>query len=164
MDLTPYLESLRRDLSASAAAGGPDVRSAADLLTGSLDASARLTMLELLSDAAAEITARLDTASIEVRLRGRDAELVVTEVAVADETAPPVAPVPETGDIARITLRLPEHIKDQVERAASAESVSVNAWLVRAVAGALRRSGPDQPGQPSQPRAFGRRLTGYAQA
>jgi predicted HicB family RNase H-like nuclease len=121
-------------------------------------------MLELLSDAAAEITARLGSASIEVRLRGRDAELVVTEVAVADETAPPVAPVPETGDVARITLRLPEQIKDQVERAASAEGVSVNAWLVRAVAGALRRTGPDQPGQPGQPRTFGRRLTGYAQA
>jgi hypothetical protein len=164
MDLTPYLDSLRRDLSASAAAGGPDVRGAADLLAGALDASARLTMLELLSDAAAEITARLGSASIEVRLRGRDAELAVTEVAVADETAPPVPPVPETGDVARITLRLPEQIKDQVERAASAEGVSVNAWLVRAVAGALRRTGPDQPGQPGQPRTFGRRLTGYAQA
>ncbi|HEY2672554.1 MAG TPA: hypothetical protein VGJ07_19550 [Rugosimonospora sp.] len=164
MDLTPYLDSLRRDLAASAAPGGPDVRDAADLLTGSLDASARLTMMELLADAAAEITARLGSATIEVRLRGRDADLVVTEVAMVDDEAPPAAPVPETGDVARITLRLPEPLKDQVERAASAEGASVNAWLVKAVAAALRRGAPGQPDQPSQPRSFGRRLTGYAQA
>src|SRR5258705_12105008 len=72
MDLTPYLDSLRQDLSASAALGGPEVLRAAELLGGSLDASARLTLMQVLADAAAEITARLETATIEVRLRWRE--------------------------------------------------------------------------------------------
>jgi hypothetical protein len=165
MDLTPYLDSLRRDLTASAAPGGPDVARAAELLTGSIDASARLTLMEVLADAAAEITTRLGSATIEVRLRGRDAELVVTELAAAEEEpVAPAPPVPETGDLARITLRLPEQLKDQAEHAASAEGVSVNAWLVRAVATALRRGGPAAPEPSGQSRTHGRRLTGYAQA
>src|SRR5258706_528587 len=115
MDLTPYLDALRRDLAASAAPGGPDVVRAADLLTGSLDASARLTLMEVLADAAAEITTRLGTATIEVRLRGRDADLVVTELATSEDTPPPAAAVPETGEMARVTLRLPEPLKEQAE-------------------------------------------------
>src|SRR3954449_10873564 len=113
MDLSPYLESLRRDLSAAAAPGGEAVTRAAELLGGSLEASARLCLLEALSDAAAEITTRLDDATVEVRLRGREADLVVTEVC---PTAPPVPPTPpaappppgDAGDLARVTLRLPE--------------------------------------------------------
>jgi hypothetical protein len=168
MDLTPYLESLRQELRASAAPGGPEVLSAAELLTGSMDAAARLTLMEVLADATAEITSRLGSATVEVRLRGRDADLVVTELATADEVAaPPPVAVPETGDVARITLRLPEQLKDPVERAAAAEGVSVNTWLVRAVSTALHRGGDRRHGQPDpagQPRTHGRRLTGYAQA
>src|SRR5262249_2754494 len=55
MDLTPYIDGLQRDLAASAAPGGPDVTRAAQLLGGSIEASARLLLLEALSDAAAEI-------------------------------------------------------------------------------------------------------------
>jgi hypothetical protein len=168
MELTPYLDSLGRELRVSAAPGGPDVLRAAELLTGSMDAAARLTLMEVLADATAEITAQLSSATVEVRLRGRDADLVVTELVAAEEPAtPPAATAPETGDVARITLRLPESLKDQAERAAAAESVSVNAWLVRAVATALQRGGgtPPGPAEPTgRPRTHGRRLTGYAQA
>jgi hypothetical protein len=132
---------------------------AAELLTNSMDASARLCLLEALSEAAAEITAKLGSATVDVRLRGREADLTVTEAA-ADASAPP-SPMPatDTGDLARITLRLPEQLKEQAERAAAAEGVSVNAWLVRAVAAALT---PGR-GAPSVVRT-GRRLTGFAQA
>ncbi|GAA5181747.1 toxin-antitoxin system HicB family antitoxin [Rugosimonospora acidiphila] len=153
MNLGPHIDSLRRDLIASAAPGGPEVRGAAELLAGALDASARLTMLELLADAAAEITAQFGSATVEVRLRGRDPELVITELALVEEREPPAAPAPESGHVSRITLRLPEPLKDQAERAASGEGISVNAWLVRAVAAALR--GPD---------SLGRRPTGYARS
>lgn len=166
MDLSPYLESLRRDLAAAAAPGGAEVTRAAELLGGSLESAARLALLEALSDAAAEITTRLGDASVEVRLRGRDADLVVTE-AVAEPPARPAPPPPpgaaeaEAGDIARITLRLPEPLKQAVERAAQAEAISVNAWLVRAIAAAVQT--PQQPFPPSRAR-FGRRVTGFAQA
>src|SRR5215831_19266405 len=108
MELQPYLDSLRRDLTAAAAPGGEDVARAADLLGGSLEASARMCLLEALSDAAAEITTRLDSTSVEVRLRGREAQFVVTSLAAAAPAAPqpgPAAqPVDESGDIARLTL------------------------------------------------------------
>ena len=44
------------------------------------------------------------------------------------------------GGTARTTLRLPDHLKSQAEVAAAREGVSVNTWLVRAVAAALETS------------------------
>ncbi len=165
MDLSPYLEVLRRDLAATAAPGGPDVSRAAELLASSLEASARLCLLEALTDAAAEITAKLDAISVDVRLRGRDADLVVTEAPLVEPhlPPPPTPPASDAGaDLARITLRLPEPLKEQVEQAASADGISVNAWLVRAIAAAIHRGPEHQP--PSAHHRFGRRVTGYAQA
>lgn len=187
MDLSPYLESLRRDLAAAAAPAGEAAARSADLLSSALESAARLSLLEALSDAAAEITTKLDGSSVEVRLRGRDAELVVTDGAPA-ATAPPPPLVGDGGggEVARITLRLPEALKEQAERAATEEGISVNAWLVRAVAGALQGYGggwppvpPMPPGPPGPPGGFfpgpggpppggrgrrPRRMTGFAQA
>jgi hypothetical protein len=176
MDLTPYLETLRRDLAAAAAPAGEAAGRTADLLSSALEASARLCLLEALSDAAAEITTKLDEGSVEVRMRGRDADLVVTQGAPAAAAPPP--PITEGGDVARITLRLPEPLKEQAERAAAEEGISVNAWLVRAVSAALHanRGWPPGPGFPPRPPmppmpppppgrgGRGRRMTGYAQA
>ena len=52
----------------------------------------------------------------------------------------PVAAVPEADDDGgtwRVTLRVPESLRSPVDAAARAEGLSVNAWLVRAVASAL---------------------------
>jgi hypothetical protein len=175
MDLTPYLEALRRDLAASAAPGGPEVGRAAELLAGSLEASARLCLMEALADAADEVTTKLGTATVEVRLRGREADLVVTEIAHPEPEPAPAPPPPGvaegSGDVARITLRLPEGLKESVERVASGEGISVNAWLVRAITAAVtgRPTPPPPPPPPYTPfppgrASFGRRVTGYAQA
>lgn len=160
MDLTPYLDQLRRDLAASAAAGGSEVARTAELLGGALEASARLCLMEALSDAAAEITSRSGVVNVEVRLRGRDADLVVSDPGPEPAVSEPVTAVPaDSGEQARITLRLPEPLKDQVERAATGEGISVNSWLVRAITTAVtggRGAGRDHP--------RGRRVTGWAQA
>jgi HicB family len=165
MELTPYLESLRADLAAAAAPGGPETTRAAELLGHSLEASARLALLEALSDAAAEITTRLHDATVEVRLRGRSADFVVTQAAAEPDVAAP-APTLETGDLTRLTLRMPEALKTHVEQAAAAEGISVNAWLVRAVAAAMTRppGPPTAPPPPAGPGRRGKRLTGFAQA
>jgi hypothetical protein len=144
--LTPYLETLHRDLSAAAGS---------ELLGTVIETSGRLVLLEALSDATAEITAKLPAGSVELRLRGRDVQFVVSDAGPPPPAAAPPPPEPE-GDITRITLRLPETLKDLVEAAASAASISVNAWLVRAVTAAV--AGPP----PS--RESGRRFTGFAQA
>jgi hypothetical protein len=161
MDLTPYLETLRADLAAAAAPGGPETMRAAELLGHSLESSARLALLEALSDAAAEITTRLTDASVEVRLRGREADLVVNHTVTEPPAAYSPEPVPDggSGDLTRLTLRMAEALKTHVEQAAAAENISVNAWLVRAVTAAV--------GSPAKPRTASqsaKRVTGYFQA
>jgi hypothetical protein len=158
MDLTPYLDSLAADLAAAAAPGGPETARAAEMLSHSLAASARLAMLEALSDAAAEITTRLRDTSVEVRLRGRDADLVVSSNAAEPETEPVPGPPAAEGDLTRLTLRMPESLKAHVEQSAAVEGISVNAWLVRAVTAAVQRPSGPPPGR------GGKRITGFAQA
>jgi hypothetical protein len=164
MDLTPYLETLRADLGAAAAPGGAETMRAAELLGYALESSARLALLEALSDAAAEITTRLPDASVEVRLRGREADLVVMHTAPPPPAGPPgppgppaPPPPPDGGDLTRLTLRMPEALKTHVEQSAAAEGISVNAWLVRAVTAAAT-SAPAPPARP------GKRVTGFFQA
>ena len=147
MDLAPYVENLRRELAVAADAGGEDARALAERLTAPLESAIRLTLLDALSAAADEITRELAPGSVELRLRAGEPDFVVTP-APADEPVaeapPPVAP-PEADDgaIARINLRLPEQLKTGVERAASGERLSVNAWLVRVVAAALAHDDRD---------------------
>jgi hypothetical protein len=156
MDLTPYLDMLRADLAVAAKPGGPATAEAADLLSHALEPSARLALLEALSDAAAEITTRLHDASVEVRLRGREADLVVNHVAAAMPEPVSDPPFGDGGELARLTLRMPEALKAHIEQTAAAEGISVNAWLVRAVTAAV-----NQPPVPHRP---GKRITGFAQA
>ena len=143
MDLTQYVENLRRELAVAADAGGDDARALAERLTAPLESAVRLMLLDALSAAADEITRELAPGSVELRLRSSEPEFVVTP-APADETVEPgrhdPAPAPPEGDegaTARINLRLPEQLKAGIEQAAGRERLSVNAWLVRAAAAAL---------------------------
>jgi hypothetical protein len=148
MDITPYVEGLRRDLVAAAEAAGPEARAAADRLALALDPAVRLALMEALSQAAAEITSELDAGSVEVRLRGREPELVVDvpSVPVPPEAptapAPPLPPSPadeeDEGDVARITLRLPESVKYKAEELAAKGGHSLNSWIVNVVRAATR--------------------------
>ena len=166
MDLTPYVESLRHDLAAAADAGGPEAKAAAERLVLALDPAIRLALMDALSQAAAEITVELPAGSVEVRLRGRDPELVVDVPAGPVPTAPTTSPIagadadeddePGTGSLARITLRLPETVKTRAEDLAARSGQSLNGWIVSA----LRTATLDPPqGQPTPDR--GRRMSGW---
>lgn len=161
MNLTPYIERLRRDLAVAAEAGGDEARQLADRLTAPLESAAQLVLLEALAAAADEITVELAPGSVEVRLRGGDPDFVVTPPppAAGPDTAGRATYVDE-GETARLNLRLPETLKASIEEAAGAEGLSLNAWLVRAAAAALdARAG----GQPMRPRGAsgGQRFTGW---
>jgi HicB family len=160
MDLSDYVATLRRELATITRFAGDDVARAAEMLTEAMESSVRLTLLEVLSAAAAEITTRLDDAVIEVRLSGGDADFVVT--LTGDEPADgPAEPAPSeaSDDMTRVTLRLSEPLKARVETSAATAGVSVNAWLIRAIGQAL-----DAPtGRSSRSRSgLGQRYTGYA--
>jgi HicB-like protein involved in pilus formation len=146
MDLTPYVENLRRELAVAADAGGEDARALAERLTAPLESSVRLTLLEALSAAADEITRELAPGSAELRLRSGEPEFVVSPPPVDEplepEAPPPAPPEGDEGALTRINLRLPEQLKAAVEEAANRERLSVNAWLVRAVGAAIAHNDP----------------------
>jgi hypothetical protein len=150
MDLTPYVENLRRELLVAADAGGDESRALAERLTAALESGIRLTLLEALSAAADEITRELAPGAAEVRLRGGEPEFAVTVPSADDAPAP--LPEGDEGATARINLRLPEQLKAGVEEAAARQRMSVNAWLVRAVGAALAgdRGAPRPGGRPGQ--------------
>jgi hypothetical protein len=142
VDLTPFVDQLRRDLLTAADAGGDEARALAERLTAPLESSVRLALLSALSQAAEEITGQLAPGTVDVRLRGSDLGFAVTppptEPAPAPEPEPAATPVDlDEGDTLRITLRLPEQLKSRVDEAAARLGVSVNTWLVRAVATAM---------------------------
>jgi hypothetical protein len=150
MDLTPYVENLRRELAVAAEPGGEDARALAERLTAPLESAIRLTLLDALSEAADEITRELAPGSVELRLRASEPGFVVTP-APADEPFEPPAEEPPAGDegaTARINLRLPEQLKAGIEQAASRERLSVNGWVVRVLAAALAQ--PDRGRRPPQ--------------
>ena len=141
MDITPYVDSLRRDLVAAAESGTDEVKTAAERLAMALDPSARLALMEALSHAAAEITAELPAGSVDVRLNGRELDFVVTApMAPTPQSAPPPPGADEAddGNLARITLRIPESVKTKAEEFASNEGQSLNTWLVNVIRRATR--------------------------
>jgi HicB family len=148
METARFVEKLERDLASVAALGDDEVAEAAERLIQALRGSAGLRLMEALGEAALEISAQLPEGHVEVRLVGPDPELVY----VPAEPAPPAPPPEEEGLAARITLRLYEGLKRELEAAAARDGVSLNTWLVRTLS---RSTAPP-------PRRTGRRLTGYA--
>ena len=153
MDLGVYVETLQRQLAVAAEAGGEEAQAVAARLAAPLDSAIRLTLQDALMVAAEEITVELAPGAVEVRLRGRELEFVVTPPpaeapsgdAAESEGAGPLPPVEgDEGSMARINVRLSDQLKARVEQAAGREGLSVNSWLVRAAAAALDRSDPDR--------------------
>ncbi|GGT84199.1 toxin-antitoxin system HicB family antitoxin [Streptomyces coeruleorubidus] len=172
MDLTPYVDNLRRELAVAAEAGGDEARELAERLIAPLESATRLTMLNVLSAAMDEITRELAPGSVDVRLRGLDPDFVVTPPPIDGgaraEPAAPVeplrapAPAPSDGDeggTARVNLRLPAHLKARAEEAATREGLSVNAWLVRAVSAAV--DGGTRPRTTEKTQTVGQSFTGW---
>jgi hypothetical protein len=139
MELGQYVSDLQRQLVEAAENGTEDTRAAAERLAGGLDAAARLVLLDVLSAAVGEITRDLAPGSVDLRLRGREIEFVVTQPNTEPETDERVAATVDVGDAStsRTTLRLPDALKTRVDEAAAADGMSVNTWLVRAIAASL---------------------------
>src|SRR5919107_1523802 len=87
MNVTPHVEWLLQQLATAGEAVGEEERRAAERIAAPLESAARLVLLEALSEAADEITRELAPGSVDLRLRGRDPELVVS-----------LPPAPEYGE------------------------------------------------------------------
>jgi HicB-like protein involved in pilus formation len=165
MDLSAYVDALRRHLTMAAAAGTEQTQQTARLLADTVEPAVRLALTEALSAMAAEVTAAWDGGLVDIRLRGGEPEVVVVPGPEhdPDEPAGPRAEEPDSsaddGSVARISLRLPESVKTRAEAAAAAAGISLNAWLVRAVAAGLR-----EPTDPPRSGRGPRRYSGFARS
>ncbi|HST18326.1 MAG TPA: YlcI/YnfO family protein [Gaiellaceae bacterium] len=149
MNLTIVLEGLQEDLQGLAELGDERSAQVARRLSEVIGSSLRLKLFDLLSQVAVELSSKLPSGHVEVRLAGQEPELVYVDTvgdgasAVGEELS------------ARISLRLSDSLKAAVEKAADREGVSTNTWIVRAIA----RAAEARPAQPT-----GKRLSGYAQS
>jgi len=150
MQLDSHIQAIQQELATTGALGDEAAAEAARRMAEALASTLHLHLLDLLGEAALEITGQIEPGRVEVRLAGRDPELVV----IADET-------PDTSQLGfgeeasgRITLRLPESLKAGIEAAADREGISTNAWLVRTIARTLEQ----RPTRKSR-----NRMQGYAQ-
>ncbi|HEX4016997.1 MAG TPA: toxin-antitoxin system HicB family antitoxin [Frankiaceae bacterium] len=171
MDLTAHVSKLGREFATLAEVGGDDARAVVERLTGSLESAIRITLLDALSAAADEITRELAPGSVELRLRGRDPNFVVTlppadapeaaDTSMINGLSDADLSLADDGPAARINVRLPEQLKTAIEEAAAKEGRSVNAWLGRAAATALQRSDRDPRPVPGSGKRGKQHFTGW---
>ena len=149
MNIAAFVEALQQDLAAVAAMGDQATAEAARRISAALEPSLRLRLMDVLGEAAVELTSQLPDGHVEVRLAGGDPELIYVE-----ERGGPV-PTGEDSLSARVTLRLPETLKAVIDAAAQEAGVSANTWLLQQISRSTgsKRRGPG-----------GRRMTGYGQS
>jgi len=138
VDIATVVQEVRRTVEGQLAITGTDpaVLAAGEAVLVAIEPSLRQAASTLAEQAAAEVTAQLPDTTVDVVLSQGNPTLVVRQLGgnVAINT--------EDLD-ARMTVRLPEELKDDLETAASELGDSVNMFVVRALAGsaeALKRS------------------------
>jgi hypothetical protein len=124
MKMSLAIEGLRSDVVAVAELGDETVAEVADRILAILSRSASSRILDLLAEAAAELSAELPEGRVEIRLVGDDVEF-----AYVDERARTSEPEAELS--ARVTLRLSDQLKARVEESAGRDGLSVNSWILR---------------------------------
>ena len=148
MQIDGTIQALREDLVRFAALGDENTSRAAELLSVAIESSLGRRIQDALAEAALELNDQLESSHVEFRVAGHDLQLVLVR---EDGTVPEPA---DEAFSARITLRLPESLKQRVESAAVREGASVNTWLVQALQRAVESRRPSSSGSRN-------RLTGY---
>jgi len=148
MDITNTLAQFEAALAQqlALAGGDPALEAAAEALLAAAQPAVRQLALDLAQQAAAEADAQLPDYRVEVVLQDGEPALAVrrqeAEVPFASEDL-----------AARITLRLPEALKEALETAASTGGDSVNSYVVEALSKETSRKS----------RSVGRRVKGTVQ-
>lgn len=145
MQVDQYVLQVQTQLAAAAAVGDETTRATAEALVSAAEPAVRLALLTALSAAANEITAALlDSPGAPVVSVQFDGDDLRVEVRLSDPGGPAAEAAPagpdEAENTARISLRLPDALKAEIEAAARAGAISVNAWILRAASSALSGS------------------------
>jgi hypothetical protein len=148
MHVNEYVEQVHDQMRAAAALGDERTQQIAAALAETADASVRLALLAAVSTAAAEITAALYETNggpaVTVAVDGDEIRVDIAQATAPAAAEPPVDDLDRGDATARISLRLSERLKGEIDEAANRDGISVNTWLVRAAGAALAR--PNGPG------------------
>ncbi len=161
MKLSPIVEGISEDLRRAGALGGEEASRVAEILVASVEPSISLRLLDALQTAAHELAESAPGTQVDVRLEGRDPVLSLTLAGNVPAGGGDVAGQLGSyidGELSRLTLRLPEGLKSQIEEIAMHAGASLNSWIVMSLARSLDRPIGPQPG-----RRMPRRITGYVQ-
>ncbi|NIA26227.1 MAG: DUF1778 domain-containing protein [Gammaproteobacteria bacterium] len=111
------------------------VAAAAEVMLGMLDATVRQIVIDLAQQAATEVSAQLPDHEIDVVMSDGEPELRVRASDAGEVAAGSCE--------ARLTLRLPDKVKELIETAAADTGDSVNSWVVKTLSSRaqVRRSG-----------------------
>lgn len=158
MELDRHISQVQDQLRAAAALGDDRAREIAAALATAAGPAIRLAVLAALTEASDEITAALldlpGSPAVGVRL---DGDQVAVDLRVNQSPTEADDPRRDEGEAsARISLRLTEALKADIDAAAEQEGVSVNTWLVRAASAALRPGAFAVFGPPFGPSGRGR--------
>jgi predicted transcriptional regulator len=154
MQLNSYLSAVAYDLDRATQLADDPTRDVARRLVTVLEPGLRMAMVQLLSDAAAQLTSELSGPVVTIRMDGREP---VWHVVFPDAHDTTRASSDTSGDdegMARVTVRLPEAVKRRAENLAQAAGQSLNAWIIHA----LRRATSTD----KTPTSSSRRITGWA--
>jgi hypothetical protein len=147
METAPFIEGVRSDLEGLASGDDAEI---VERIARAIEPSLQLRLFDAIGQAALELSEQVGSGHVDVRLSGRDVQLVLVA-----GSEPPAEPQPDDEGTARLTLRMPETLKVRVESVAAGLGMSTNAWLVMAVKRALDVGPPRK--------RVGTRITGFAQ-
>jgi hypothetical protein len=167
MELDVFLREVSEQLTAAAALGDDRTREVAAALVSTTRSAVRVAILDALAAATTEVTDALHAASggaqpapaVGLQLIGDQVRFTVSSPPVVEEPELAAGRAEDGDATARISLRLTDALKADVERAAGQAGMSVNSWLVRAATAALR-PGPG-PGGGWFSASGGHRFTGW---
>lgn len=143
MLLSPFIERLQGDVKSIALLGDQHTRDVADSLSRAMESAIRTT----LTDALVAMAHELGNASVSL---DGDSVTFVTPHEVKEQT------LPASDRNARFALRLPEDLKQGVERAAERSGLSVNSWIVNTLHDSLHQAPPAPPSSGKSVRGRGR--------
>lgn len=132
MELEPVLARVESALAAQVGLSN-DLEQAANALLTVLEPVMRQAFWDVAQQAAAEVSAQLVDSYVEVTMLEGEPVLKVRRR--------DVDPGVEEDFDARITLRLPPSLKELVESVAQQSGESINGWVVKTLAGLVKRSG-----------------------
>lgn len=141
MDTASIIHELKSALSdqLALAGEGSDIAAAGAMLLTVLEPVMERSLLSMADQAVAEVQAQLPDSDVSLTMRDGQPEVTIRDAKNVGATA-------AMDDLhARLTLRLPEVLKSELEAAAGSAGDSVNSYVVKSLSGRKRgRGGPRQ--------------------